>query len=143
MNGRIYEHTSGFVGADASKTISSASKVGSASKVANASQVISVAGEFAGTIISALGSVKDVKLRRQYEQQIGELSRAEQEKLNKELLKAQNDSDRRKVFADILSQLNKSRIDALNKPKTNIAIYIVGGIVILTTIFLVYKKFKK
>jgi len=90
-----------------------------------------------------LGSVKDAKLRRQYEQQIGELSRAEQEKLNRELLKAQNDSDRRKVFADVLSQLSKSRIEALNKPKVNIAIYIVGGVAILTTIFLIYKKLKK
>lgn len=130
MNGRIYEHTSGFVGADATK-------------VADASQVIAVAGEFAGTIINALGSVKDAKLRRQYEQQIGELSRAEQEKLNKELLKTQNDSDRRKVFADVLSQLNKSRIDALNRPKKNILLYALGGIAILTASYFIYKKLNK
>lgn len=130
MNGRIYEHTSGFVGADATK-------------VADASQVIAVAGELAGTIITALGSVKDAKLRRQYEQQIGELSRAEQEKLNKELLKAQNDNDRRKVFADVLSQLNKSRIEALNKPKNNVIWYVLGGVVILTASYFIYKKLKK
>ena len=127
MNGRIYENTSGFVGADGN---------------ANYVSLVGV-GEIIGQTITALGSVKDANLRRKYEQQIGELSRIEQEKLNRELLKAQNDNDRRKVFADVLSQLSKSRIEALNKPKVNIAIYIVGGVAILTTIFLIYKKFKK
>ena len=143
MNGRIYEHTSGFVGMDASTQLGNVSKVGSASKVGNATQVIAVAGELAGTIITALGSVKDAKLRRQYEQQISELSRSEQEKLNKELLKAQTDNDRRKVFADVISQLNKSRIDALNRPKINIILYVLGGIAILTASYFIYKKFKK
>jgi hypothetical protein len=129
MNGRIYEHTSGFVGADGKEGINP--------------DYISAGGQVLGSIITALGSVKDAKLRRQYEQQISELDKIEQQKLNSELLKAQNDSDRRKVFADVLSQLNKSRIEALNKPKTNVVIYIVGGIVILSTIYLVYKKFKK
>jgi hypothetical protein len=128
MNGRIYEHTSGFVGADG-KGINP--------------DYISAGGQVLGTIITALGSVKDAKTRRQYEQQIGELSRIEQEKLNKKLLLAQTDSEKRKVFADIISQLNKSRIEALNKPKVNIAIYIVGGVAILTTVFLIYKKLKK
>jgi hypothetical protein len=128
MNGRIYENTSGFVGADG-KGINP--------------DVISAGGEVLGTIITALGSVKDAKTRRQYEQQIGELSRIEQENLNKKLLLAQTDSDKRKIFADVLSQLSKSRIEALNKPKVNIAIYIVGGVAILTTIFLIYKKLKK
>jgi hypothetical protein len=128
MNGRIYEHTSGFVGADG-KGINP--------------DVIAASGQVLGSIITALGSVKDLKARRQYEQQISELSRLEQEKLNSKLLTAQSDNDRRKIFADVLSQLNKSRIDAMNKPQTNIAIYIVGGVLILTTIFLVYKKFKK
>jgi uncharacterized protein (DUF927 family) len=127
MNGRIYENTSGFVGADGN---------------ANYVSLVGV-GEIIGQTITALGSVKDANLRRKYEQQIGELSRIEQEKLNRELLKAQNDSDRRKIFADVLSQLSKSRIEALNKPKENIAIYIVGGVAILTTIFLIYKKLKK
>jgi hypothetical protein len=127
MNGRIYENTSGFVGADGN---------------ANYVSLVGV-GEIIGQTITALGSVKDANLRRKYEQQIGELSRIEQEKLNRELLKAQNDSDRRKIFADVLSQLSKSRIEALNKPKVNIAIYIVGGVAILTTIFLIYKKLKK
>jgi len=127
MNGRIYENTSGFVGADGN---------------GNYVSLVGV-GEIIGQTITALGSVKDANLRRKYEQQIGELSRIEQEKLNRELLKAQNDSDRRKIFADVLSQLSKSRIEALNKPKVNIAIYIVGGIAILTTIFLIYKKLKK
>jgi hypothetical protein len=127
MNGRIYEHTSGFVGADGN---------------GNYVSLVGV-GEIIGQTITALGSVKDTNLRRKYEQQIGELSRIEQEKLNRELLKAQNDSDRRKIFADVLSQLSKSRIEALNKPKVNIAIYIVGGVAILTTIFLIYKKLKK
>jgi hypothetical protein len=128
MNGRIYENTSEFVGVDG-KGINP--------------DYISTGGQVLGTIINALGSVKDAKTRRQYEQQIGELSRIEQEKLNKKLLLAQTDNDRRKIFADIISQLNKSRIEALNKPKVNIAIYIVGGVAILTTIFLIYKKLKK
>jgi len=128
MNGRIYEHTSGFVGADG-KGINP--------------DYISAGGQVLGQIITALGSVKDANLRRKYEQQINELNKIEQEKLNSQLLKAQNDSDRRKVFADVLSQLNKSRIDALNKPKTNIAIYIIGGVFILTATYLIYKKLMK
>jgi hypothetical protein len=127
MNGRIYEHTSGFVGADGN---------------GNYVSLVGV-GEIIGQTITALGSVKDANLRRKYEQQIGELSRMEQEKLNKELLKAQNDSDRRKIFADVLSQLNKSRIEALNKPKNNVIWYVLGGIAILTASYFIYKKLKK
>jgi hypothetical protein len=127
MNGRIYEHTSGFVGADGN---------------GNYVSLVGV-GEIIGQTITALGSVKDANLRRKYEQQIGELSRIEQEKLNKELLKAQNDSDKRKIFADVLSQLNKSRIEALNKPKNNVIWYVLGGVVILTASYFIYKKLKK
>lgn len=127
MNGRIYEHTSGFVGADGN---------------GNYVSLVGV-GEIIGQTITALGSVKDANLRRKYEQQIGELSRIEQEKLNRELLKAQNDSDRRKIFADVLSQLNKSRIEALNKPKNNVIWYVLGGVVILTASYFIYKKLKK
>jgi hypothetical protein len=128
MNGRIYENTSEFVGVDG-KGINP--------------DYISTGGQVLGTIITALGSVKDAKTRRQYEQKIAELNKIEQERLNKQLLKAQNDSERRKILADVLTQLNKSRIEALNKPKVNIAIYIVGGVAILTAVFLIYKKLKK
>lgn len=127
MNGRIYEHTSGFVGADGN---------------GNYVSLVGV-GEIIGQTITALGSVKDANLRRKYEQQIGELSRIEQEKLNRELLKAQNDSDRRRIFADVLSQLSKSRIEALNKPKNNVIWYVLGGGVILTASYFIYKKLKK
>ena len=141
MRGHVYPKSENFVGAGGSG-VANAAQVGT--KVGNASSIASAAGEVAGVIITALGSVKDQKLRREYEMRASELSATQQASLSKSLLKAQTIDEKRKVFADLLSSTSAERIKALS-PKTNnnIIWYIVGGVVILGASFFIYKKFKK
>jgi hypothetical protein len=141
MKGHIYPKSENFVGAGGSG-VANAAQVGT--KVGNAASIASAAGEIAASTITALATVKDLKLRREYEMRVAELSNTQQANLSKLLLKAQTADEKRKVFADLLSSTSAERIKALS-PKTNnnIIWYIVGGVVILGASFFIYKKFKK
>lgn len=101
MKGRIYSKSEDFVGGDGNKESKS-----------DKGEIIGAVGQVAGTIITSLGTVRDAKLRREYEQRISQLDAQEQKALNSKLLKAQSDAERRKVFADLLAQSNKSRIES-------------------------------
>jgi hypothetical protein len=124
MRGKIYPNTENFVGADAGEIIASG-------------------GEAVGAIIGALSNVKDVKLRRQYQERIAVLDAQEQRQLNNRLLKAKNDTDRMRILADTLNVTNVARIQAFNKKDLNVALYLIGGVAILGSAFFIYKKFKK
>jgi LPXTG-motif cell wall-anchored protein len=131
MRGHVYPKSENFVGGDGSKAAGQAA-------------IIQAAGEIAASTITALGTVKDLKLRREYELRVADLTSTQQANLSKLLLKAQTADEKRKVFADLLSSTSAERIKALS-PKTNnnIIWYIVGGVVILGASFFIYKKFKK
>jgi hypothetical protein len=124
MRGRIYQNSENFVGIDAG-------------------QLITAGGEVAGAIISSLASVKDAKLRRQYQERIAVLDAQQQRELNTKLLKAKTDTDRLRILADSLNASNIARIQAFNKRDLNLTLYIIGGIAILGSAFFIYKKFKK
>jgi LPXTG-motif cell wall-anchored protein len=126
MKGHIYPKTENFVGAEGV-----------------ISGLIKGVGEASGVIITSLGSVKDLKLRREYEIRIAELNRIEQANLSKKLVAAQTDNEKRKVFADMLVSTSIARINALNKKDNNIIFYVLGGVIILGAAFLIYKKYKK
>lgn len=130
MRGRNYPNSENFVGLDASKADA-------------ISAVASSAGEIAGTIITALSTIKDAKLRREYEQRIASLNIQEQRELSAKLAKAQSDNDKRRILADSLTATSIARIQAFNKKDLNLALYLIGGVVILGSIFFIYKKFKK
>lgn len=132
MRGHIYPKTENFVGGNGAKMTS-----------ADISNVASAVGEVAGVIITSLGAVKDMKLRREYEIRIAELDRIQQADLSKKLIAAQTDNDKRKVFSDMLTSTSIARINAFNKKDNNIVIYVLGGVVILGAAFLIYKKYKK
>lgn len=144
MRGRIYPNSENFVGGDGSQLLTNATSTASkASKVADASQLISVGGEVAGAIITALGSVKDAKLRREYEMRLAELNANQQQKLAEKLNQAQSENDKRKILADAITSISSARIAALNPQKQNVLLYIFGGIVIMAAGIFIYKKLKK
>jgi len=124
MRGNIYPKTENFVGADAG-------------------ELIAAGGEAVGAIIGALATVKDGKLRRQFQERIAVLDAQEQRELNNKLLKAKNDSDRMRILAESLNATNVARIQAFNKKDLNVALYLIGGVAILGSAFFIYKKFKK
>ncbi len=128
MRGNIYPKTENFVGAEGSPDIGS---------------IISAGGEAVGAIIGALATVKDGKLRRQFQERIAVLDAQEQRELNNKLLKAKNDSDRMRILAESLNATNVARIQAFNKKDLNVALYLIGGVAILGSAFFIYKKFKK
>jgi hypothetical protein len=128
MRGNIYPKTENFVGAEGSPDIGS---------------IISAGGEAVGAIIGALATVKDGKLRRQFQERIAVLDAQEQRELNNKLLKAKNDSDKMRILAESLNATNVARIQAFNKKDLNVALYLIGGVAILGSAFFIYKKFKK
>jgi LPXTG-motif cell wall-anchored protein len=141
MRGHVYPKSENFVGLSGAE-VSKTAQVGT--KAGNAASIASAVGEIAASTITALATVKDLKLRREYEMRVADLTSTQQANLSKLLLKAQTADEKRKVFADLLSSTSAERIKALS-PKTNnnIIWYIVGGVVILGASFFIYKKFKK
>lgn len=132
MRGRIYSKSEDFVGID-----------GLDQKKSEKGEIIGAVGQVAGTIITSLGSVRDIKLRREYEQRIAQLDKQEQKALSQLLAKAQTETEKRKVFADLLAQTSKSRIESGVPKNLQIGIWIFGGVVILGSAFYIFKKFNK
>jgi hypothetical protein len=128
MKGNIYPKTENFVGAEGSPDVGA---------------IISAGGEAVGAIIGALATVKDGKLRRQYQERIAVLDAQEQRDLNAKLLKAKNDSEKTRILAETLNATNVARIQAFNKKDLNVALYLIGAIAILGSALYIYKKFKK
>lgn len=135
MKGRIYPKSENFVGSNGSTDAASKADAGAA--------VGQAIGEVAGVVIDAISKTRDLKLRRQFEQQLALLNEEEQKLLSRKMLSAQTDSDRRRILAENLSLTSIERIRAANKRTTNIVLYVVGGIIILASAFYAYKKFKK
>lgn len=132
MKGNIYPKSENFVGAQGGKM--SGADIGA---------VIAGAGEATGAIITALGTVKDIKLRREYELRISELDRQEKAELNKKLLAASTDNDKRKILADMLTTTSIARIQAFSKKDVNLMVYLIGGVLVLGASYFIYKKMKK
>ena len=132
MRGRIYSKSEYFVGSD-----------GKSQQKTDKGEIIGAVGQVAGTIITSLGAVRDSKLRREYEQRIAQLDIQEQKALNQQLSKAKNEAEKRKVFADLLAQTSKSRIETGVPKNLEIGLWVFGGIIILGTTIYILKKFKK
>lgn len=132
MKGNMYPKSENFVGAEGSK-------MGGA----DIGAIIAGGGEAIGAIIGALGTVKDIKLRREYEIRISELDRQEKKDLNDKLAKASTDNDKRKILADMLTSTSIARIQAFSKKDVNLMIYLIGGVLVLGASYYIYKKMKK
>jgi hypothetical protein len=132
MKGHMYPKSENFVGSEGNKM--SGADIGA---------IISGTGEAVGAIIGALGTVKDIKLRREYEIRISELDRQEKKDLNDKLLRANTDNDKRKILADVLTSTSIARIKAFSKKDVNLMIYLIGGVLVLGASYYIYKKMKK
>lgn len=132
-----------------SKISSASSKVqgatqtaaGISPKIAGTAAVVQIAGEVIGLGISAASTIKDQKLRREFEQQLAKLNADEQKIISEKILAAQTDNDKRKILAQTLLDLAKIRIEQANK--NNTIWYILGGVVVLSIGYLIYKRVKK
>lgn len=132
MNGHNYAHTENFMGSNGA-TSSSGSSAG----------IIQAVGEASSAIVQALGTIQDAKQRRQFEERLAIMSSQEQRALNEKLLKAQSDNEKRRILAENLSATNVARIQALNKESKNIILWVIGGIILIGSAYIVYKKSKK
>lgn len=133
MRGRIYKNSENFIGANG----------GGASGGASTAEIAAAAGEVAGQIIDSISKISDAKKRRQFEERLALLNTSQQNELNEKLLQASTQNEKRRILAESLSATAIARIQAANKEKTNILLYVVGGIIILGAAFIVYRKFTK
>jgi hypothetical protein len=117
---------------------SSASKAASKAQATNAG--IQLAGEIIALGITAASTIKDQKLRREFEERMATLNAEEQKKLSQQVLAAQDDNEKRKIIASTMLEIAKSRIAQLNK--TNYIPYIIGGVVVLIAAYFMFKKAK-
>jgi len=90
--------------------------------------------------ITASSTIKDQKLRREFEERMATLNAEEQKKLSQQVLAAQDDNEKRKIIASTMLEIAKSRIAQLNK--TNYIPYIIGGVVVLIAAYFMFKKAK-
>lgn len=123
--------------------VSSGAKAASAanlSKVQATTAGIQVAGEIIALGITASSTIKDQKLRREFEQEMAKLNAEEQKKLSVQILAAENDNEKRKILAQAMVDIAKSRIEQLNK--TNYIPYIIGAIVVFVAGYFMFKKSK-
>jgi hypothetical protein len=136
MKGHIYAGTENFMGSNGAASTTKSADLGSA---------IAAAGEAAGIIINALNTVKDAKLRRQFEERLAVLNLAEQNALSEKLLKAQTDNEKRTILAQTLTATNVARIQAFSKDGqgTTIALWTIAAVVIIGAGVIIYKKSKK
>lgn len=110
------------------------------SKVQGAGAVAQVAGEIIALGITASSTIKDQKLRREFEEKMATLNAEEQKKVSQQVLAAENDNEKRKIIASTMLEIAKSRIAQLNK--TNYIPYIIGGVVVLVAAYFMFKKKK-
>ncbi len=123
------------------KSAGTASSAGSAASKAQATNAgIQLAGEIIALGITASSTIKDQKLRREFEERMATLNAEEQKKLSQQVLAAQDDNEKRKIIASTMLEIAKSRIAQLNK--TNYIPYIIGGVVVLIAAYFMFKKAK-
>ena len=110
------------------------------SKVQGTTAIVEAAGQLIGMAVTASATIKDQKLRRQFEEQMAVLNAEEQKKVSAQVLATQDQNEKRKIIATTLVDLAKYRIDKLSK--TNYIPYIIGGIVVLVAGYFMFKKSK-
>jgi len=120
---------------------SSASSASSLAKAQGVGIAIQVAGEIIAMGITAASTIKDQKLRREFETQLANLNFQEQKVISEKVLAAQTDNDKRKIIAQTLLELAKTRIEQANKVSP--LWYVFGGLVVLGIGYLIYKSVKK
>jgi hypothetical protein len=114
---------------------------GISSKAAGTAAIIQVVGEVIAMGITAASTIKDQKLRREFETQLANLNFQEQKVISEKVLAAQTDNDKRKIIAQTLLELAKTRIEQANKVSP--LWYVFGGLVVLGIGYLIYKSVKK
>jgi hypothetical protein len=120
---------------------SSAASAAKLAKVQGIGVAIQVGGEIIGMGITAASTIKDQKLRREFENELAKMNAEEQKVISEKILAAQTDNDKRKILAQTLLELAKARIEQANK--NNTIWYVIGGIVVLGLGYFIYKRVKK
>lgn len=132
---------SAYAGQKAATAIAkNASSAASLSKIQGTGAVVQVAGDIIALGITASSTIKDKKLRREFEEKMATLNAEEQKKVSQQVIAAQDDNEKRKIIASTMLEIAKSRIAQLNK--TNYIPYIIGGVVVLIAAYFMSKKLK-
>jgi hypothetical protein len=128
--------------ANTASAAKNASSLAQLNKIQGTGTLIQVGGELIAMGITAAASIKDQKLRREFEQEMAKLNAQDQKILSEKVLQAETDNEKRKVIADTLIRLAEIRIKNLRN-NTATFYYILGGLVILIGGYYLIKKIKK
>jgi hypothetical protein len=110
-------------------------------KIQGTTAIVEAAAQLIGMAVTASATIKDQKLRREFEQQMAISSAEEQKKVSEQILSTQDQNEKRKIIAQAMVDLAKYRIDQLSK--TNYVPYIIGGIVVIVAGYFMFKKSKQ
>jgi hypothetical protein len=136
------------------QALSSMKKAVTASKAAKTADVISLVGEAASGIISAVYSVKNEKRRQELAEQIQLLNAQQAGELNERLLRVEGDLMKEQVLAQTLSEMlaKKSafgitqqitdKYTKKSKSETKTIIYIFAGAILLVGTIVAIKKLR-
>lgn len=112
--------------------------------------IIAAAGAVTGLAITTIAGVQDAKARALYSNNLDSLTTDQQKKLNDALMAAGSESERMKLIAETLSNLQSKRIDLLSakigedekKKRTNLIISasIIGVVAIGIIAVIAIKK---
>ena len=120
---------------------SSTSAASNLTKAQGVGTLIQIGGEIIAMGITAASTIKDQKLRMDFEKQLANLNFQEQKVISEKVLQAQTDNDKRKIIAQTLLELAKKRIEEANRISP--IWYIVTGIVVLGVGYFIYKRVNK
>ena len=138
-----------FVGSNGG--VSAAASAGSkAAKLSGTADLIAAGGQVAGLAITTIAGIQDGKQRALYERNLDSLTSDQQKALNNALMSANSESERMKLIADTLSNLQSKRIDLLSakigedekKKRANLIISasIIGVVAIGIIVVIAIKK---
>lgn len=103
-------------------------------------QVIGAVVQIGTGVAGAISQVKDVKLRREFEQKFQVLSLDQQKRLDEKVLKANTQNERIAIITNAFADVKSREYEAKTKKDTQLAFLVIGGgLAVLLTIFLIKK----
>lgn len=104
--------------------------------------IISAAVQVGTATAQTVAQISDQKKRANFESSLANLDRTEKEKLEKKILRAQNQNEKIAIISQSIveSKLNEKKLKG--KEDTKLALIVLGGAVVLLIAVIVVKKIR-
>ena len=103
-----------FVGSNGGISAAASAGTPKGGNLSGKADIIAAAGAVTGLAITTIAGVQDAKARALYSNNLDSLTADQQKKLNDALMSAGSESERMKLLAETLSNLQSKRIDLLS-----------------------------